>query len=108
MEGEQGLRDYSKGLNNTAMVLMYTPLAPAAEVMAVGSDLIDTGLEFKNDNPQAASNLWIRFIGTATGGVLGAKVVNQLPIRKYNKDIIEGAINQGGEILEDHYTEDKK
>lgn len=77
MEGEDGLKSYSNGLNNTGNFLKVASLAtgPAAPIVAglgeglsIGSDLIDSGLDLKNkDNQTAGINIGIRVATFGTG-----------------------------------------
>ncbi|MBU2019659.1 MAG: hypothetical protein KJ941_08435 [Bacteroidetes bacterium] len=81
-------------------------MAPFGEVLCGGSDLIDTGLDFKNGNPNAWSNTALR-LGTTIGGgdKLGAgKYIDKLPVQEFQKQVMKGAVNQGGEVIEDGKT----
>ena len=100
LEGEKGLKNYSTAINNVGIVLQYTPLAPLGVALNAGSDLIDTGLDIKNNNPYAMSNGLTRLATFGAGEGLG-NVIKKLPVKDFNKQAIEGAVNQGGEIIED-------
>ena len=105
LKGEQGLRNYSKAINNIGIVLQYTPIAPIGVLLNFSSDAIDTGLDYKNNNPNATHNTILKVSTTIAGGLIG-RGVDKLPIKDFNKQAIDGAVNQGGEIIEDHYSKD--
>jgi RHS repeat-associated protein len=102
-EGEKGLVKYSKCIDKVGTVLQYTPLAAVGVGLSAFSATIDTGLDFKNDNQNAWSNLGVRTLSTiATGKKIGAeKYINLLPIKDFNKQIIKGAVNQGAGLVSD-------
>lgn len=72
LEGEQGLKTYSKNLNKAGLALTATPLAPVGVFMMGGADAIDTGLDFKNEGAvTGVVNGVIRLAGFGVGRIVG-------------------------------------
>jgi RHS repeat-associated protein len=101
--GEKGLVKFSKDINDVGIALQYTPLAPVGVFLNAASDVIDTGLDIKNGNPNTVENALVKVGTTVAGGLIG-KAVDKLPVKDFNKEVIDAAVNQGGELIEDHYT----
>lgn len=101
LEGEKGLKAYSKGLSNTGTALSLTPLAPIGKVLSAGSDLINTGLDFKNkDASTALSNLAVRLVATVVGETVG-KALKGVGAKKDVGAVVGAAISKGKEALTD-------
>jgi len=101
MEGEQGLKTFSKGLDNTGTLLLATPLAPASPFLKGASATIDTGLDIKNKSAgEAGFNFGIRVFSVFLGGV-SKKLVNKgldaVP-ESVKKEAVKGVIDMGVNI----------
>jgi|ERR1019366_5919815 hypothetical protein len=104
MTGEQGLKDYSKGLSIVGTALSVTPLAPVGKVLSGASDIINSGLDFKNkDFSTAVTNLGIR----AAANLVGMGVDKALKGVGGKKDV-ELGIGAGIDNVKDALTNDKK
>ncbi len=103
-EGEKGLVKYAGNLGSIGTALQYTPFASVGVGLSGASLAINTSLDFKNENPNAWSNLGINIAGNVVGSKLGiGKYVDKLPIKDYQKQIVDGAINESIETVSDKY-----
>ena len=68
--GEKGLVKYANDIDDIGKGLKLTPLAPVGELLGVSSDLIKTGLDYKNlSKAEATKNLTIRLAAYGAGKV---------------------------------------
>lgn len=125
LEGEQGLKKYSNGLNNTGNALTAASVftGPASPVVAglgkglgIASDVINSGLDFKNkDLSTAIKNSGIR-VGVFLGGELINKQLDKLdsslPLHLQEVTKTEKAIGAGIDLIldaiKDNLTDDDK
>lgn len=77
LQGEKGLKNYSTALTYTGIAVGATISAPIGIALTIGSDLIDTGLDYKNqDATTATKNLGFRVGLNLVGFGIGKSLKN--------------------------------
>jgi hypothetical protein len=116
MEGEEGLIEFKNKLDSYGSKLLLTPLAPAGVAMCAGSDIIETGLDYKNHGALVGTiNLVVRGCLFAFDHALGKNIdagmkANEFILGKRNpieKGITDYTTDRVIEYFEDEITVDK-
>jgi RHS repeat-associated protein len=106
-DGEEGLIKYSGAIDDIGTKLMYAPVTrPVGTLLKTSSDLIDTGLDFKNKPAkEAVKNMLVRGVGFWLGNILTEKVENNKSGDKAFDDgtsgFIIGTYEEVGDVVED-------
>jgi RHS repeat-associated protein len=106
LDGEEGLKTFSKSIDKAGTALTFTPLAQLGAGLKLTSDVIDTALDFKNRPAgDAALNTLPRAVGMILGGFIGNFLkINKTEDKLFNegaRSFIQGTYEMAGDQVEE-------
>jgi hypothetical protein len=108
LEGKKGAKTVAEELDYISQVSGYIPGGEVVSDVTGGlSAFMKSAIEAQEGNPNLVRNTIIRSVNIGIGAYAGKKLENSKYLRKVDKSIINGAINQGSGIFEDQYTQFK-